>query len=157
MPTPRTSVAKPAVPAVVKIARKLTSKSYVRKQDYVLLGLLNEFFASEDQIGIIPSNFDNDAVSVMFVIKYEDGDDKAVIATKELSAMLRAKTISMSEVYGFEVFETLTPEGEILNLVCLPQDESKAFVGIKSGAVTAKAFTRAPKAVRTFQQSINMG
>jgi hypothetical protein len=140
-----------------KTVKKLaTAKVYQKKVQSTLIGRFDELFGDDDDISIIPSNYDSDS-AIMFVIDYADGTSDTIVCTHELSKLVRSKQISMANLYTLDVFDFVGEDGNAINMLQLPQDESKKKQSIKGKDVKAKALpTLAPASVKTLQDRISL-
>jgi hypothetical protein len=83
----------------------LTYEKYARK-DLVSLGTVATNAGKDGAISLIDKNFKNPNKKVALVIKLADGRSTVVACSTAVSAGLRAKSLSLSQVQGFPILET---------------------------------------------------
>jgi hypothetical protein len=83
----------------------LTYEKYARK-DLVSLGTVATNAGKDGAITLIDKNFKNLSKKVALVIKLADGRSTVVSCSTAVSAGLRAKSLSLSQVQGFPILET---------------------------------------------------
>lgn len=94
------------------------------------IGMVAELCGPNGTVNLIPSNFSNTEKRVVIVLKREDGTSTAITCSSKVSDGLRAKDITMSNLFGFTVYKQINST----------TGEEYAMVGMPSGNATLISF-----------------
>ena len=90
------------------------------RAERVEIGTIAELTGVGGKCCLIESNYKNPERQVMIVLKRPDGTSATVTCSPQVSKLLRAKEITLSQVQGFPVIETVSKDGELINTVAMP-------------------------------------
>jgi hypothetical protein len=90
------------------------------RAERVELGTIAELTGVGGKCCLIESNYRNPERQVMIVLKKADGTSTTVTCSPAVSKGLRAKEITLPQVQGFPIIETVSKDGEIINTVAMP-------------------------------------
>ena len=119
-----------------------------------VVGTIAAVVGKGGKIKFIPRNFRNPDKAVTLVLEAADGLSDTVVCSKPLSAALRSKELTLSNLVTLEIVEFVTNEGTIINMVQMPGNEANRAVEFAIDEIKPKAY-KAPKAtIEDFTKAI---
>lgn len=109
-------------------------------QQSVILGTIKELIGEGGSINFLDSNLMNPSKRLIVILKKADGTQSQITCSKEVSEGVRAKTITIGNLLGFEVAEYTSEEGEMYNLVKMPNLGGK-LISFDADEIEVVAYT----------------
>lgn len=98
------------------------------------IGMVAELCGPNGTLNLIPSNFASEK-RVVVVLKREDGTSTTVTCSSKVSDGLRAKDITMSNLFGFTVFKQInSTTGDEYAMIGMPSGQN--LIEFKNEGVT---------------------
>ena len=96
--------------------------------------MVAELCGPNGTLNLVPSNFASDK-RVVVVLKREDGTSVGITCSSKVSEGLRAKDITMSNLFGFTVYKQInSTTGEEYAMIAMPA--GSALIEFKNEGVT---------------------
>ena len=100
------------------------------------IGMVAELCGPNGTLNLVPSNFNNLDKRVVVVLKREDGTSTAITCSARVSEGVRAKDITISNLFGFTVYKQInSTTGEEYAMIGMPSGNSTLISFKNEGVV----------------------
>ncbi|HAZ23390.1 MAG TPA: hypothetical protein DCY95_00750 [Algoriphagus sp.] len=99
------------------------------------IGMVAELCGPNGSLSLIPSNLTNSDKRVVVVLKREDGTSTAITCSSRVSEGVRAKDITVSNLFGFTVYKQInSTTGEEYPMIGMPAGQGTLITFANEGA-----------------------